>query len=729
MRLLILVCLLGLAGAQEAGAVRLLAPLTTVLTAPWPIGDAAAVAVEITVPADAAPDLSCGIWIGERHDGWFQLPFGTLKAGERTVVRAPLDNLTPWSAQPGGPRWSAWRRAASSRWGLYLWSSRPGSQVTVRWLPPVGHLPEVRPERLINLTMPARAKTGERWELSVLPDPYPSDPFDPELFALDLEVLRPDGVSERVPAFHDQPMRLIDAGSRELGALSAPERFLARYRPRMPGHHHLTLCWRIANGAERRTPLPDLTVEGTPWDDYVRVDAGDPRFLSTPTGFVWPVGLNLQSITDRRSLTTYDVRPTVDRGTFSYDAYLARLAAAGGDAAEIWLSSWNLALEWNPDWYGYFGLGRYSEFNATRLDKVLDLAWSHGIRLVLNLNNHGQFLPNSGESEWIPNPYNQTQGGPLSGSDGVFTDRQARRYMARLRRYLAGRYADHPAVLTWKLWSEVDLTSRGIKTIRAQGPGIEELRDWHAEAAADWKRLDVYHHPVSTHFATTWQNAHPLIVGLPDLDLILIDAYYAPGVYTDAENLSGLMVESTLGLAPFGKPFFATEYGGGHNESMREKLAVEHASGAFLALVCGNAAAPMLWWHEWVDQRGQWAPYTAIRRFLNGEDLRGGDARSLQLTAASPDGSFWCRAWSRKGRLLIYLQDREWSVFYKQPPPRDAVRIRVGDQVAAGDLRVEWWDADTGMVTATQDLHHSGGQLDLQVPDFVRHCAAKLMRR
>jgi hypothetical protein len=40
-------------------------------------------------------------------------------------------------------------------------------------------------------------------------------------------------------------------------------------------------------------------------------------------------------------------------------------------------------------------------------------------------------------------------------------------------------------------------------------------------------------------------------------------------------------------------------------------------------MVSGCSGSPMLWWFEWVDQRDQWSPYTAIARFAAGEDLRG----------------------------------------------------------------------------------------------------------
>jgi hypothetical protein len=189
------------------------------------------------------------------------------------------------------------------------------------------------------------------------------------------------------------------------------------------------------------------------------------------------------------------------------------------------------------------------------------------------------------------------------------------------------------------------------------------------------------------------------------------------------------MVETTDAMLRFGKPYFATEYGGGHEDRLLKKLEVEHATGAWLALVCGHAAAPMLWWREWVDQQNRWAPYQAIRAFLASEDLRGPAARSIALQAASPVGPLWCRAWHRPGRSLIYLQDRTWAVGYRSAPVHPQASILIGEEVAGGQLRLEWWDADTGAITQAREFDHPGGRLELAVPPFSRHCAAKLSRR
>ncbi|MCK6488037.1 MAG: hypothetical protein L6R48_06880 [Planctomycetes bacterium] len=55
--------------------------------------------------------------------------------------------------------------------------------------------------------------------------------------------------------------------------------------------------------------------------------------------------------------------------------------------------------------------------------------------------------------------------------------------------------------------------------------------------------------------------------------------------------------------------------------------------------------------------------------------------------------------------------------------------MRIGDEVAAGALQVEWWDPATGQETARAAIDHPGGALELTVPPFSAHVAWKLRRR
>jgi hypothetical protein len=585
--------------------------------------------------------------------------------------------------------------------------------------------------------------TGERWSLSLLPQPLPSNPYDSRQFALDAVFEGTDGVIQRIPAFYDQPMLLSDRGDREDARPSGPGRFVVRYRPREPGRYQVRLeaHWHGAQGAYVTVTLPDLEVSGAHWDGYVHTDARDPRFFSVDGKFYWPIGLNLNSAYDLRSQERLGTVLTPDRGSLTYIPRLRRFAAGGGTAVEIWMSSWNLALEWRREWPGFAGVGRYNDANAERLDAILDAAWAVGVRVNLVLNNHGQASPNS-DREWKDNPLNATIGGPLSDPLQVFTSPIAFADQESLRRYIIGRYADHPAVLGWKMWSEINLTAAG-EMGRRRGPDAggnqvsdedrhNDLLNWHERAAARWHALDSYGHGVTTHWSGDYRQPEFDIVALPGLDYICIDAYLNRRREAVGEGLADLLYNSLQdpvdGLGGFNKPLLVTEYGGSPQGATPEALSAELELAAWAALMAGHGGSPMLWWFEWVDQGERWNSFAAIAAFIKDEDLRGSDAHAVALSATSSAGVLWARAWAKPGHLIGYLADNAWVENGLGKVAHEHAEVLIGTDVPAGLCKVEWWDARRGVLIATERCNHLGGRLALTPPPFVHHIAFKLTR-
>jgi len=709
---------------EAAGAVVLQAPLTTIVTG-WsrPESGEAVLRAVVEVPDDAPPDLGVGAWVGDRHGRWFQrIAPGILTPG-RHVLSISLADGDSVQAEPVtvAARWNRAEAAIARQGGLFFWSqhaSRATLRVTI--VPPEAstvRLPPIAQVRDVQVPPPPR--TGERWEIRCAPAPYPANPCDPAEFRLDLLVRDPLGRDMRIPAFHDQPMRSHDRGDREEVLPAGPAAFAARWRASMPGRHTLKLDAQWRQGDHLLIELPDQVVSGDAWDDIARVDASDTRFLSANGRMLWPNGPNLRSVWDLRCRERLGTTLTIDRGTLSYDAYLTRAAAGGADACEIWLSSWNLALEWNGAWDGFHGTGRWNLANAWKVDRILARAEALGIRVNLVISNHGQASENT-DREWDNNPWNRTLGGPLTSAAELFTDRRASTAQAALRRYLVGRYGDSPALLAWKLWSEINLTA-GTR---------DSLGAWHTEAATQLHALDPWRHPVTTHWSGDFRTVDPGIAALPAIDLLCIDAYHA-GPEENGMNLAellgfGLSGATGRSLSRYAKPVLITEYGGNWSACPPAQMDAEFRSGPWLALTNGYVGGPMLWWFEWIDQHQRWGQYGAAKRFLVGEDLRGVEARTLPLTTSAPGIMGLC--WSRPGRRLGYLLDRTWGTSGSTGPLWKGVTIDNGAQVPAGRVGVEWWDADTGAIITRRVWNHPGGPLILEAPAFSCHLAFKLWR-
>jgi hypothetical protein len=760
--LMALVLLLPLTGLT-ALEVELQSPLTTVVRCPAPVpgGDLVIRAV-VVVPGGAPGDLGVGAFVSDRHGRWFQqFRPGTLSPG-RHPLSIQVNADESFLSEPDHASWNESAARLTAQAGLFFWSaSGSHAGLRVEGLTAVaaadlaslglagnaeartsaGALCDLRLDGYDAAAGVANGRTGERWTLSLDPRPFPVNPYDPRQFALDAVFTTPDGHELNIAGFVRQPMRLTDRGDREDASPDGPARFEVRFRPRLPGRYMVRLeaRWQ-GDGQVLRIELPDLEVAGPAWDGYARVDHGDPRFFTVDGHFYWPIGLNLNSTYDTRCRDRLGTVLTPPRGTFAYLPRLSRLAAAGGDLVEIWMASWNMSLEWRGDWPGYFGTGRYNEGNAARLDTILDAAWDKGIRVNLVLNNHGTASP-SLDREWKDNPWNRVNGGPLEEPYELFTSPLSLDGQERVRRYIIARYADHPAVFGWKLWSEINLTAVGESQRQKPRTDVplasnEErhatLVHWHEHAAARWHALDVYGHGVTTHWSGDYHRPERDVVALPGLDYVCIDAYLNQRSNGQGESLADLIYNGTqdpdAGLGKFGKPLLVTEYGATWQAGTKDELEAELASAAWAGMVSGNGGAPMLWWFEWVDQGERWKSYGAIRRFLVGEDLRGAKAHAAVLGATSPAGTVWARAWARPGHMLGYLADVSWACTGTNHVTHDASELFIGDQVSAGKLQLEWWDADLGQLLKAVTVDHLGGTLMLKPPPFTHHVAFKLKR-
>ncbi len=731
-------CAAILASTAWGGDVILQAPLTTQVPCMGPVAPGTRFTATITVPAGAPADLGVGLYAGDRHGHWYQCTLPGVLAPGVHAIDLPFDEA-PFVGEPALGAWSATTRATMVQAGLFFWAGQGGGTVLKvdgpRLVPAKATVPTSH--ALTGLAPSGdRIATGRRWTLAVQPWPLPANPFDSDVFTLDAVIIQPDGTTLRVPGFYQEPMGRRDRGDREIIAATGAGGFAVRFRPRLPGVHKVRLEARWQDGTTLAADAPPFTAEGKPWDGYVRVDAGDPRFLSRDGAFVWPLGPNLRSANDARSQECLQTRITPDRGSFTSDAYLARLAAHGVNAVEVWMCSWNLAFEWRADWPPFHGQGRYAQEHAWRLDQLLDRCEELGVGVILVFDNHGKGTTRC-DVEWMNNPYNKECGGRLTDVNHLFTDAWAKAGQAKLRRYLVARYGDHPALMMWKLWSEISLLTSPP----------EELKAWHQQAAAHLHAIDPYRHPVTTHWHQDFTLVDRAIARLPELDVVAIDAYHdppAPPGRPPTRSLVDLLTASLYaperpdpksgwlrnlsGLGTLGKPLLVTEFGGQNMACAPPQMEAEHASGPWAGLVLVYAGAPMLWWFEWLDQGGRFAPYRAVSRFIAGEDLRGKEANSVLLAAASPAGPLWCRAWARPGHLLGYVMDVVWGGAGGPGADHQAARVVVGNALAAGPVQVEWWNADTGDRIDTIDIQHPGGQLVLNPPAFRRHCAFKLRR-
>jgi hypothetical protein len=733
--LLILIC----SSMAQAVEVQLAAPLTTII----PLADHAvderfaAITATVIVPANAPDDLGIGAFFTDDDGIWFQrLHPQALTPGRhhlRFDFSSPRSHGQPHTAPPSPPH-----RHDAERGGLFVWSSHANAgTITVADLR-CESTPTTDSQQAVHELLrhggsdhdngDIHAHVGERLTWTFRPTPFPADPFSDQHFNAWLEVDGPQG-QQRINAYYRQPMTLIDRGDAQEAEPRGRDHFACHLRPALAGTYRVTLHARWANGHTISLPPWILRIDGDAALPMVEVDPDDPRFFRTADGaFHWPLGLNARSVNDIRCAERTGTRLSPDRGWFAYRDYLTRWAAHDIDAIEVWMSSWNLALEWHPDWPGYHGIGRYNQANAEALDRLLDHAWSLGIRINLVIRNHGQASIKT-DLEWPFNPWSEV----LPSARDFFTDPRALAGQDQLRRYIIARWADHPAILGWKLWTEINLTAADPHRHRRGQPRGPIATAWHRQAAARWRELDPYGHPVTTHWSGDYQTpaSYVELCHLDDINFLSIDAYHPPNADLTSLLWDGLHSPGQ-GLKRFAKAVLVSEFGGNWNACPPALLAAEHRYAPWVALVSGYAGAPMLWWMEWVDQGERFAPYQAIRRFIDGEDLRSRSdsaAKARSLTVHGANRPLRCHAWVRPGRILGHVIDAHWSRHGETDPAVHDARVTIGPRVPAGAIKWEWWDADRGEVIKRGNSHHPGGHLELPIPPLTTHLAFKLWRR
>ena len=288
------------------------------------------------------------------------------------------------------------------------------------------------------------------------------------------------------------------------------------------------------------------------------------------------------------------------------------------------MCSWGLGLEWKKD-RSYGGLGVYNLKNADRIDAVLETAVKYGIRVQLTVNIHGQ-LSASTNSEWGANPYNVKNGGPCGSPPDFFTNKDAKRLFRNRLRYIIARWGYSPAIFSWELWNEVDLTD-----------GFDDARvgEWHKEMADYIKSLDPMGHMITT------SCSKPLDYGL----------WRAPYIsYTQIHQYSDVMIDEIVFRARefrerYGKPVIIAEVASTAKEGTVERR--QDPQGIrFHNALWSSAASPASgtamywWWDSYIKPRGLFYEFKAVSEFVADDDRRGRKFTDIDYRIISPKDTY-----------------------------------------------------------------------------------------
>jgi len=423
-----------------------------------------------------------------------------------------------------------------------------------------------------------------------------ANPFDPDEIAVDGEFTAPDGKSVSVPAFYFQSYTRESRDDYEHMTTSGLPEWRLRFAPTQAGRYSLKVTARDKTGSHASSK--PISFQCTPSDDpgFVRRSPDDWRYFQFDSGKPYvPIGAN--------------VCWGGSRATLSYDDWLPRYGEAGCNYFRVWLG---------PGWTTFgmehagegFGLGKFDQEKAARLDYVLDLARKNGLYVMLCMDSYNELRRDSegGYGCWNTTPHNSEYGGPLSQPGEFWTNAEMLRLYKNKLRYLVARWSWDPHVLSWEFWNEVDIVSHDAFK-------ADTVARWHAKMSDYLRGIDPNKHLQTTSFASSPGVA--VIDRLPQLDYVQTHAY---GLHDGAPELVAFQKIKQA----YRKPSYVGEFGadaGGPDRKVDPNGILLH-DGIWSTLVTGSAGSAMLWWWDNHIAPGDlYYHFAALSKFVKGVDF------------------------------------------------------------------------------------------------------------
>lgn len=568
-----------------------------------------------------------------------------------------------------------------------------------------------------------RIRCYEKFELTFECSDRYIDPFDVNEVAVSADFRTPDGKTVSVDGFYSRDYYRRVTSTGEDIRPQGPPFWRVRFTPAQPGTYSYRLKISDRHGKTESGRGTFIATEGV-LPGFARVSRKDARYFEFDNGeFFFPIGHNLRSPNDGRTERNFPWKRRWLEGSSSYIRRFADMSAHGENFSEIWSAAWSFGLEWNKTWTGYRGIGQYNMMNAWDLDKTIEEAEKQGIYLILVIHNHGKFSSWC-DPEWATNPFNVENGGYLDKPEEYFTNPDAMASFRKLMRYIVSRWGYSTRIFSWQLWSELDLTGSSGSNKYYRQP---EVLDWHRIMGQSVKELDPYDHLVSTHVCWDYTYQIPALCKLPEIDYCGVDAYYNE---SKALNIVDLIRRTEDFNNPFDKPVLITEFGGTPYAQGLKHLDDSFHAALWTSTCSSLGGTPMFWWWHLIEEEQFYPRFTAISRFMKGEERRDPEfvRRTAHLSAEGEGASgVALRCMGSKSKAVGWIY--RTSDFHEVDPKGDAIttglKLTVPD-LTEGIYDVDFWDTSAGIAVEGTSATTKEGRITVAVPAFARDMAFKV---
>lgn len=456
------------------------------------------------------------------------------------------------------------------------------------------------------------------------------NPFD----TTDIEVLGifrgPSGADQIVPGFWMQPYEDRCAPpclTEDLQPAGEPV-WQVRFTPHEAGDWAYTLQVQdgglIASVEDGTFTVLESDVPG-----FIRSGPQERYFVRSTGEAYFPLGHNLK--------WTWDARG----GLGAYRVWLRDLAASGGNYARVFVDvPWSIGLDWAGPAGDYTG----DQQAAARLDLLLDLAAAEGIALQLVLLWHQSLnyyspppvnIPQNPprpdvSADWDNHPYNNLNGGPLSGPGVFFSDDRARELFRQRLRYAAARWGYSTAIFAWELVDAID---------RVANYNAAAANDWLRSMASYLRRVDPHGHLITVGVSSL----EPAVAENPLLDFTQTAFYQRLPVEDPVEQVPAVLrtlrhgwdarpvptLMSAFSLNPWFEPT-AADPAGLHFQQTLWAAVMSGAAGA----TGGD------WWDSYILPQGLSRYYRPLADFASGVDWPRLNLRPAPSALLLADGGY-----------------------------------------------------------------------------------------
>lgn len=572
-----------------------------------------------------ARPVKAWIFAKDKEGNWFQSEHEySIRPGEDTVLELPLDE--PGAMLPVGHNgaWTAQTVSAMFEYGVTMFCDEEAEIVT-ECRPPVFSGARRRPAlRILDWELPVSVEKEGLLESHFRFTREYFNPFDPDEIQVDYEyeTVSPDGKTEthRYPAYFVQEFTRSLHFAQESVRPSGQPYWAFRMTPHAEGKFRVRLL--AVDRSDKNRPEEAATewrtVEATATGRHgpVRVSKSDPRYFEYADGtFYYPLGLNIHANADFRSEMDFPWHHVPDRKTYDYDDYFKACGELGINLVEVWMASWTCAIEWTGAVDYFYGVGRYNQANAWRLDRMFEAAAENGVAINLVFDSHGK-LSTGVDPEWDRNPFNtkrafhEADGAILDEPGKYWKEAEAIKLDRRRARYIAARWGSMPNLFAYEYMSEVNLVDYA-ETMLKDGT----LKKWTEDATAYLKSVDQGGRLVATHVSgnADTNKTYRDLFSLPEYSHVVGDAYRS----SSTMFLEQLRKQEEVMEIFRNKPVLITEFG---------EPSTVHAdihAGLWAAPFFQQAGTPMLWWHEQLFLGKEGPQYPPFAAYLRGLDFRG----------------------------------------------------------------------------------------------------------